>query len=93
MNQWARAALSSTNVVSPVASTHPTGNWDSWQTALRATISGSGAPAWFTGGSQTGFTGDAPPEVITWVINHLPTVVVRDSVGMGLVVVLAGAEV
>jgi hypothetical protein len=89
VNQWAEGELMD-NAVVPVK-TEPVRNWDAWQSLLAATIrsliNAKPSHSWpqgqlaayhfFTGKTECppGGPGNAPREVVRWVISVLPAIV------------------
>jgi len=98
---WASAEFYKTQV--QVSATNPTNNWNLWQNELRVNrivlfAAGPRPPDpdgrawdWFNnqgGPGSVGFVGDAPPEVIDWVVAHLPIIVFPNFPELRPVVVL-----
>jgi hypothetical protein len=84
VNKW--AAIDFQLGRAPAGDTAPVNNWKAWQEKLAGDIASfrqDPRPAnpdgvawdWFGDAGPTGFVGDAPPEVIHWVIAHLPVLV------------------
>jgi hypothetical protein len=88
VTEWAKATFHGKPAPPTAVPPVPVRNWDMWQDSLEWAIDifkagpMPGDPAaqiawdWFRDGpTPPGTTGDAPPEAIDWVLEHLPIIV------------------